>query len=84
MIFSAAWAGTEAVLPGLGVVVVYLARTEGGGSFFPRRASVRPTPRRLVVFPGFGRRAMIFGGETMSNFTTRTGEGNKPHRESGP
>ena len=71
MIFSAAWAGAGEVLPVPGVVVVYLARAEVAGSFFPM-TSVRPTPRRLVVFlAGLGREAMIFEGETMSHFTSR-------------
>lgn len=40
----------------------YLTRAEGAGSFFPG-ASVRPTPRRLLVLlAGLGWEAMIFEG----------------------
>ena len=72
MIFSVAWAGAGVGLPVPGTVVVYLVRAEAAGSFLPR-VSARPTPRRLAVFlAGLGRAAMIFEGETMSHFTSRT------------
>jgi len=74
IIFSAVWVGAGVGLPVPGVVVEYLARAEGAGSFFPG-ASARPTPRRLLVFlAGLGREAMIFvgGGGGMSYFASWT------------
>jgi hypothetical protein len=72
MIFSVAWADGGVGLPVPGTVVVYLVRVEGAESFLPG-TSARPTPRRLLGFlAGFGREAMIFEGETMSHFTSRT------------
>jgi len=72
MIFSVVWAGAGVGLPVPGVVVVYLVRAEATGSFFPR-GSARPAPRRPpVLLVGLGREAIIFEGETMSHFTSRT------------
>jgi hypothetical protein len=71
MIFSVAWAGAGVGLPVPGMLV-YLVRAEAAGSFLAR-VSARATPRRLVDFlAGLGREAMIFEGETMSHFTSRT------------
>ena len=64
-------------MPVPGVVVEYLTRAEGEGSFFPG-ASMRPTPRRLLpLLAGLGREAMIFEGETISHFTSRKSEKKK-------
>lgn len=72
MIFSVACAGAGVGLPVPGTVVVYLVRAEAAGSFLPR-VSARPTPRRVLVFlADLGREAMIFEGETVSHFTSRT------------